>query len=209
MLLGIVVAGTTLGGAIEGGVSAGMAGGDVGDVFSGIGKGAVNGFVLGGGIALTIGGFAVGGLTNIGSIMAIYGISITANMLEVAVTQNKKSIYDGDSYWEKRNDVNNAMFANSGRIVVGRISGQGLVIMGTRMFSKAWTLTNFFSEVNYMAQYWKYSKAMSIVSKTFWISKANCFSLFVGYSMAVYQVYNLGKAFFSTPDFNSDKWILY
>ena len=48
----------TLGGAIYGGVSAGMAGGDVGDVFAGIGKGALNGLIIGGGILLLIGGFA-------------------------------------------------------------------------------------------------------------------------------------------------------
>ena len=56
----------------------------------GIGKGALNGLILGGGISLAIGGFAIGGNTILGSIMATYGLSISANMLEVAITQGKK-----------------------------------------------------------------------------------------------------------------------
>lgn len=69
-----------------------MAGGSVGEVFAGIGKGALNGLILGGGISLAIGGFAIGGTTVLGSIMANYGLAITANMLEVAVTQGKKKV---------------------------------------------------------------------------------------------------------------------
>ena len=89
LLIGLLIftAVMTLEGAIYGGVSAAMAGGDVGDVFAGIGKGALNGLILGGGISLAIGGFAIGGTTILGSIMATYGLSISANMLEVAITQ--------------------------------------------------------------------------------------------------------------------------
>ena len=72
LLIGLLIfiGAMTLGGAIYGGVSAGMAGGDVGDIFAGIGKEALNGLILGGGISLAIGGFAIGGTTILGSIMA-------------------------------------------------------------------------------------------------------------------------------------------
>ena len=80
---------TTIIGAAYGGISAGMSDGDV---LEGIGKGALNGLIISGGISLGIGGFVVGGTTVLGSVMATYGLSVTANMLEVAITQGKKVI---------------------------------------------------------------------------------------------------------------------
>lgn len=209
LVLGIIAASLVVGGAIYGGVSAGMADGDFGDVMAGIGKGALTGGILGAGVLLTGGGIIYGAGTVLGSIMVTYGASITANILEVAVTQGKKSYYDGDSFWSGVNDITNAMFANSGRILAGNLALDGLSIMGTRMFSRAWTLVDFFGQVNATAQYWKYSKAMSIVSSTFWKSKANPLALIVGYGLTGYQLFNLGRAIFTTPDFENSPWILY
>lgn len=185
-----------------------MAGGDVGDIFAGIGKGALIGTILAAGVLLTAGGIAYGAATLLGSMMITYGVSITANMLEVAVVQGKKSYHDGDAFWSGANDITNAMFANSGRILVGRVAKDELVIMGTRIFSKAWALAGFFGQVNAMAEYWKYSKAMSIVSSSYW-KQVKPLSLAIGYIMAGSQVFSLGQAIFTKPDFDSGKWILY
>ena len=92
-----------------------------------VGKGALNGFVLGGSISLAIGGFAYGGATILGSLMATFGMSTALNMLELSVAQGKKSYRDGDSFWAGANDINNAMFANSGKIVVNNLLGKGMV----------------------------------------------------------------------------------
>ena len=76
-----------------------MSGGGVGDVFAGIGKGALNGLIIGGGISLTIvGGLGFGVTSDLGSLMTTYGMSVVANMCEVGVLQAKKSQYDGDNF---------------------------------------------------------------------------------------------------------------
>ena len=63
----------------------------VGDVFAGIGKGALNGLIIGGGISLTIvGGLGFGVTSVLGSIIITYGMSVVANMCEVGVLQVKK-----------------------------------------------------------------------------------------------------------------------
>ena len=181
-----------MGGAIYGGVSAGMAGEDVGDVF---GKGALNGLIIGGGILLLIGGFAFGGTKILGSIMVTYGSSIFANMLEVAITQSKKSYYDGDSFWAVANDINNAMFAMS------------IPFYGTRLISKiptifnvlvSYDLDNFFGSTTFFAS-----------AKATLLSPSSLLGLIAGYGLTAWQYYNLFKSFFTTPDFENSRWILY
>ena len=191
LLIGLLIftGAMTLGGAIYGGISAGMAGGDIGDVFAGIGKGALNGLILGGGISLAIGGFAIGGTTILGSIMATYGLSISANMLEVAITQGKKSAYDGDSFWAGANDINNAMFANSGNILIGKPTLMSIPFYGTRMTSKiptifkvlvSYDLDKFFGSTTFLAS----AKATLLI-------KASPFGLAMGYGVTAWQYYNL------------------
>ena len=197
----------TFGGAIYGGVSAGMAGGDAGDVFAGIGKGALNGLILGGGISLAIGGFAIGGTTILGSIMATYGLSISANKLEVAITQGKKSAYDGDNFWAGANDINNAMFANSGNILIGKPTLMSISFYGTRMTSKIPTIFNIL--VSYDLDKFFGSTTFLASAKATLLSKASPFGLAMGYGLTAWQYYNLIRAIFTTPDFENSRWILY
>lgn len=196
-----------MGGAIYGGVSAGMAGGDVGDVFAGIGKGALNGLIIGGGILLLIGGFAFWETKILGSIMVTYGSSIFANMLEVAITQGKKSYYDGDSFWAVANDINNAMFANSGNILIGKPTLMSIPFYGTRLISKiptifnvlvSYDLDNFFGSTTFFAS-----------AKATLLSPSSLLGLIAGYGLTTWQYYNLFKSFFTTPDFENSRWILY
>lgn len=196
-----------MGGAIYGGVSAGMAGGDVGDVFAGIGKGALNGLILGGGISLAIGGFAIGGTTILGSIMATYGLSISANMLEVAITQGKKSYYDGDSFWSGANDINNAMFANSGNILIGKPTLMSIPFYGTRMISKISTIFNVL--VSYDLDKIFGSTTFLTSAKATLLRKASPLGLVVGYGLTAWQYYKLIRSIVTTPDFENSRWILY
>ena len=194
-------------GATLGGVSAGMAGGDVGDVFAGIGKGALNGLILGGGISLAIGGFAIGGTTILGSIMTTYGLSISANMLEVAITQGKKSYYDGDSFWAGANDINSAMFANSGNILIGKPTLMSIPFYGTRMTSKIPTIFNVYA--SYQIDKLFDSTSFLASAKATLLGKASTLGLIAGYGLTALQYYNLIRAIVTTPDFENSPWILY
>lgn len=197
----------TLGGAIYGGVSAGMASGDVGDVFAGIGKGTLNGLILGGGISLAIGGFAIGGTTILGSIMATYGLSISANMLEVAITQGKKSSYDGDNFWAGANDINNAMFANSGNILIGKPTLMSIPFYGTRMTSKISTIFNVL--VSYDLDKFFGSTTFLASAKATLLRKASPLGLAAGYFLTAWQYYNLIRSIVTTSNFENSRWILY
>lgn len=197
----------TLGGAIYGGVSAGMANGDVSDVFTGIGKGALNGLILGGGISLAIGGFAIGGTTLLESIMATYGLSISANMLEVAITQGKKSYYDGDSFWAGANDINNAMFANSGSILIGKSTLLSIPFYGTRMTSKIPTIFNVL--VSYDLDKLFDSTTFLASAKATLLGKASPLGFVAGYFLTAWQYCNLIRSVVTTPDFENSRWILY
>ena len=135
-------------GGIIGGVSAGLSGGSVGDVFAGIGKGMLVGGLVGAAISLIVGGIVIGGTTVLGATMVTYGISVTANMCEVAVTQGKKSVNDGDGYWETIADKTNAMFANSGNILSGKVMLGSIPIYATRLSSKIPTIANVFLNYN-------------------------------------------------------------
>lgn len=196
----------TIGGAAYGGISAGMAGGNIQDIFAGIGKGALNGFIISGGISLAIGGFSIGATSIIGSIMATYGLSITANMLEVAVTQGKKSYYDGDDFWAGANDINNAMFSNSGGILVGNVSLLPIPIYGTRLVYKIPTFIKTMNEFR-----WANAFRVSFMTsaKNTLTQKANKFALLLGYLITLIQYKNLFESIFSKPDFDNSKWILY
>ena len=205
----LIAAGIIISGAIEGGVAAAMTGGNVGDVLTGVVKGAANGVVLSLGIGLTIGGICVGWNTRIGSIMTTYGISITANMLEVAITQSKKSFSNGKYSWNRKNDVTNAMFANIKRILLGRITDGTIGVQGTRIVTKFSVVKDFFDKVNLNAESWKYSIAFVDTFKTFWTEKAHVSSLFLSYGFAAYQVFKFLDAFFGEPNYNNDTWILY
>ncbi len=209
LLMGLLIftGAMTLGSAIYGGVSAGMAGGDAGDVFTGIGKGALNGLIFGGGISLAIGGFAIGGATTVGSIMVTYGLSISANMLEVAITQGKKSYYDGDSFWAGASDINNAMFANSGNILIGNPTLMSIPFYGTRITTKIPTVFNVL--VTYDVDRLFGPTTFLASAKTTLLGKANPLILSAGYLLTAGQYYSLIRSIVTTPDFETSKWILY
>ena len=207
LIISAIITGVcVVGGAAIGGVSAGMAGGDVGDIFSGIGKGALNGLIIGGGISLSIVGFGIGGTKILGSIMVTYGMSISANMVEVAFTQGKKSKFDGDSFWAGANDINNAMFANSGHILIGKPTLMSIPFYGTRITSKIPTAIN----VLFAHDFWKYFGISFYEStKATLLRKASLSGLALGYFFTALQYYHLIKSIFTTPDFENSRWILY
>jgi hypothetical protein len=185
-----------------------MNGGSVGDVFAGIGKGMLAGGLLGVSISLIIGGFTVGGASVIGSIMATTGISATANYIEVAVTQAKKSSSDGCSFWESTDNVLDAMLANTPRIYAGRFAVGDGAIWGTKLFSKFLHFPNLIYDTYEFAQYVKAGRAFSFAfDGIFW--KKGGVGMWFGYLMCLPQVFNMLKAIFTEPDFENSKWILY
>jgi hypothetical protein len=119
IIMGAITAGLTITGATMGGIAAGMSGGEGCDVAAGIMMGAVNGFLIGSSMSLIACGLRVGGKTNLGSMMTSYGISTLANYLEVGITQAMKSSSEGLSFWNIANNVNKAIFRNSGAIITG------------------------------------------------------------------------------------------
>ena len=208
LAIGILIGSLIVAGGIIGGVSAGLSGGSVGDVFAGIGKGMLIGGFVGAAISLIIGGFTVGGTSVIGSIMATYGISATANYIEVAVTQGKKSYSDGYSFWEGVNDVINSMFANTPRILTGRFAIGDMAIGGTKLFTKALHLPNLLYDTYEFSQYVKARRALSFAfDGIFW--KQGGVGMWFGYVMSAFSVFNMGKANFTQPDFENSNWILY
>jgi hypothetical protein len=141
--------------------------------------------------------------------MVTYGLSVASNLCEVSWVQAKKSLSDGDSLSAMRNDVNNATFANLGRILVGRFGDQTVGIYGTRLFTKISTISKFCNQVYDASQLYKYSFAFSHVNKSFWTSKLKWPLVFIGYVPTMVQVYNLFNAIFGDSELESDKWILY
>ena len=207
-LIGATLLSATISGTVSGGVSAAKAGGNFGDVLKGMGKGFINGLVFGGAVSLAlIGGFAVGSSTILGSFMVNYGICVTANMLEVSFTQNKKSTYDGDNMFQTKNDINNAMFANLGRILFGNILISSTRIFGTRIFSKI--PTAYKVSTNYLVDNLLYSTSFVDSAKSTLLKDGNKVGLAISYFFTAKQVYDLFKSIISTPDFENSKWILY
>ncbi len=208
LIISAIITGVcVVGGAAMGGISAGMSGGDVGDVFAGIGKGALNGLIIGGGISLSIVGFGIGVTKILGSIMVTYGMSISANMVEVAFTQGKKSKFDGDSFWAGANDINNAMFANSGNILIGKPTLMSIPFYGTRMTSKIPTIFNVYA--SYQIDKLFDSTPFLASAKATLLGKASTLGLIAGYGLTALQYYNLIRAIVTTPDFENSPWILY
>ena len=138
--------------------------------------------------------------------MATYGLSISANMLEVAITQGKKSYYDGDNFWAGANDINNAMFANSGNILIGKPTLMSIPFYGTRITSKIPTIFN----VLVAHEFGKYYGLTFLESsKALLLSDASTLGLAAGYLLTAWQYYNLFRSIFTTPDFENSRWILY
>ena len=207
MAFAVLTAVTTISVAISGGVAAAKNGGDSNEIWSGIGKGALTGFVLGGSISLAIGGFIVGGTTILGSMMVTYGLSVASNLCEVSWVQAKKSLSDGDSLSAMRNDVNNAMFANLGNILIGKPTLMSIPFYGTRMTSKIPTIFNVL--VSYDLDKFFGSTTFLASAKATLLSKASPFGLAIGYVVTAVQYYHLIRAIVTTPDFENSRWILY
>ena len=199
-----------LGGGAIGGISAGMAGGSVGEVFAGIGKGTINGLVLSAGVLLTALGFYVGVTSIAGSALAFYGISVTANMLEVGVTQGKKSYYDGDDAWNTINDVNRSMFVNADTILGGELDlFSAFSLEGTRIIPKVFTGGKaYFSYLK--TSFTKHYHVLFLPTmKKLLFAKSNPVFWFLGAGMTLVQVGKLMQAIFTTPNFEESDWILY
>jgi hypothetical protein len=127
-------------------------------------------------------------------------------MLEVAITQGKKSYYDGDNFWAGANDINNAMFANSGNILIGKPTLMSIPFYGTRITSKIPTIFN----VLVAHEFGKYLGLTFLESsKALLLSDASTLGLVAGYLLTAWQYYNLFRSIFTTPDFENSRWILY
>ena len=208
LILGGITAGLTLTGATMGGISAGVSGGDVGDVFAGIGKGALNGFLLGGSISLIAGGFAVGGTTVLGSMMASYGISTLSNFIEVGITQGMKSAGEGLGFWNIANNINKSMFANSGAILTGQVPLIPIDIYGSRLATKGTFLFN--ALINYDIDKFFGSKGIpySLYASSALFSTASKFSLGLSYGIAGFSVV-MGIIRICMQDYDNSPWKLY
>ena len=184
--------------AAAGGVSAGLSGGGIKDVWASIGKGAAIGAMLVGSIALTIGSFYVpGGATGtLGVSMWSYGINTSLELFEVGIIQGKKSYIEGDGFWTSMNDVINAVFANSGKIY------------GQNLLSKTWTAWGFYNEYNYFKNYYGHSSALKISGIDFGSKKTIFGAIFSGVVVTVNTAL-LFKTIFEEIDFESVSWVLY
>ena len=141
--------------------------------------------------------------------MATYGISVTANYIEVAFTQGKKSHSDGNSFGEGVNDVVNSMFANTPRILIGRFVIGDTAIWGTKLFAKALHLPNLLYDTYEFAQYVKAGRAFTFAFDGIFWEQAGKFGMLFGYGMSAVHIFNMGKAIFTQPDFENSNWILY
>lgn len=128
-------------------------------------------------------------------------------MLEVAITQGKKSYYDGDSFWAGANDINNAMFANSGNILIGKPTLMSIPFYGTRMTSKIPTIFNVL--VSYDLDKLFGSITFLASAKATLLGKASLLGLAAGCGLTAWQYYNLIRSIVTTPDFENSRWILY
>lgn len=191
-------------GGVFGGISAGESGSSI---IEGVGLGMLMGGLFAMSVAMIVGGFSIGGTTILGSMMASYGISVTANMLEILVLQSKKSCFDGDSFWGATDDVVNALGANMGRYLLGRIGDQSFGILGSRMVSKFNLLYKYTMTVNEFSQYYTFGSALR-QSSSFWTKTLSRTSVMIVYGFATYQVISMINSFFTEPTKVSDKWIL-
>ncbi|MDD4077764.1 MAG: hypothetical protein PHT03_07325 [Bacilli bacterium] len=168
--------------------------------------------------AIVLGAVTFGATTVGGAALLSYGTIVAANMLEVAVTQGKKSASDGESFSEGAADVIDAMFANSGDIIIGKTSFLagiiGTDIAGYQIATKVPLIKNiitngsmYLPSSNGLLVNSASSQIMGFLkSKPTTLSKAG---MATGYLFAGISVFQLGKAIFTTPDFENSKWRLY
>ena len=200
-----------LAGGIGGGVSAGMSGGSVGDVFVGIGKGMLTATLLAGSMFLIAGAFAVtGGISSVlGLTMFTFGVTIPLDILEVAGYQGHKSSYEGRSFWDSANDINNALFANIGRILLGSTLVGGGTVIGSNVLSNISLLSEYHETYLLLKNSWKSSKALSIAFKDVFLEKAGFWSVVSSAFSIVEQAVESVSAIFGNPDIDNGKWILF
>ena len=193
-------------GGIIGGISAGESGSNI---IEGVGKGMLVGGIFSLSIAMIFGGFSFGATTILGSMMASYGISVSANMLEIMVLQGKKSAFDGDSFWNSTNDIVNATNANMGRYLLGRMGDQTAGFLGTRVISKLNVLHKFAMTVGELNQLYSFQSAFRIASQSFWTRKLVRPTIYLTYGFAAYHIIKLGSALFSSSTDTKTRWILF
>ena len=192
-----------------GGISAGISGGSVGDIFAGIGKGMFVGAMVGIGGILAFGGIYYGKTSPLGVSISAYGANITANYLEVAFTQGKKSYFDGDDFWQSTNDVINAMYANTKKILLGRIGTNDSFLYGTRIISKIPMVGNIISSIYEYSQLYSWPRAIKEGIGTIFEPTVGIGGIVTSFLGVAYSVYRMGKAIFTTPDFENTGWILF
>lgn len=192
-------------GGVFGGISAGESGSSI---IEGVGLGMLMGGLFAMSVAMIVGGFSIGGTTILGSMMASYGISVTANMLEILVLQSKKSCFDGDSFWSATDDVVNALGANMGRYLLGRIGDQSFGILGSRMVSKLSVLHKFTMTVAELNKLYSFQSAYRIASQSFWKSSSP-YGYVLAFAMSAWQVGNLASAIIVSKSYENSRWILY
>ena len=195
-----------LSGVWRGGISAYATGNNF---WEGAGKGAVNNLIEFGSAALVAVGIYLGWNTNIGSTMIALGSSMMLNSLELMVIQSKKSIHDGDGFWEAMYDVENARFANAGKILLGTEEYGPLVLWGSNIKTIHDAFSRYHSELIVLSQSMKTSRAASILAEEILLAKKGFLPLIGTYASLLVPIYNLGKAIFEPPDYENSGWILY
>ena len=210
LVAALITAGVLIiGGGAIGGISAAISGGTSSDIWTGIGKGMLSGTLVFAGLALMVGTFFLPNTvsTEIGVFMFSLGASIFCGMFEVGITQTKKSIIDGDGFWQSTNDVINSLYANSAAVLIGKENYMGLNVYGGNAIDTIGLgveLLNYISELN---KSFKYSTAFFAGLKEFWSQKISFGALFfAGYS--VYKsIRGVVEAFGSDP--NESHWTLF
>ena len=165
-----------------------------------------------------------GGIGTIGATMAItYAIGTVSNVAEVAVAQYKKSINDGDEGKDVWDDIVDSTYNNLDDIFipktiykVGGYLSSGLTSVAADLYSitgVALNTTRDFYTLNgaslvtdtaknaLEATRFQVTNIGSLLSKN-----ASPAGLIISYGFAAYNVYYLGKAIFSEPDY--DRWDL-
>ena len=198
-----------IGGGAIGGISAAVSGGTSSDIWNGIGKGMLSGTLAFAGLALVVGAFILPNaiLSELGVFMFSLGASIFLGMFEVGVTQTKKSIIDGDGFWQGANDVINSLYANSAAVLIGKENYNGLIVYGGNAIDTIGLGVGLFNYISELNKSFKYSTAFFAGLKEFWGQKIAFGALFfAGYS--IYKsIRGIIEAFVSDP--NESHWTLF
>lgn len=210
LVAALITAGVLIiGGGAIGGISAAMNGGASSDIWTGIGKGMLSGTLIFSGLALMVGTFFLPNTvsTEIGVFMFSLGASIFCGMFEVGITQTKKSIIDGDGFWQSTNDVINSLYANSSAVLIGKENYMGLNVYGGNAIDTIGLGVGLFNYISELNKSFKYSTAFLAGLKEFWSQKISFGALFfAGYS--VYKsIRGIVEAFGSDP--NESHWTLF